>query len=276
MIPVAVLERHPRVGSNQFYIADHYDVMAELDRDVHDNIGLAEAEVATALRLMGVVPKRVFLPCFGTGRHIGPLLEAGVERIVGVDLSRRCVKKARRLIGRDPRIELNIGDLTDWTTDESFDATILLGNSFGDIIDRERLLRVTRNMVAPIVPHGLFLMDYIGEGYLDRCQAGTTTHWQTTLNGRPVIDERTPSYDPETGIMTIHVRVTDVQTGKLVWHGSYQKVVLSPDEVNVHFQTAGLTIWPVGTATTVNHYYTGQEDELGMIARSTWYLGTRL
>src|SRR3989344_4308206 len=115
-------------GRNQFNIAGHYDVMAELDADVHDDALLSRTEVALALRLIGDAPRSVFLACFGTGRHIAALLAAGVKRIVGVDLSPKCVAKARRQWAGDQRVELHVGDLATWRTRERFDVCILLGN----------------------------------------------------------------------------------------------------------------------------------------------------
>jgi hypothetical protein len=245
--------------------------MAELDKDVHDNTRLSESEVAAAIGLLGSVPHSVFLPCFGTGRHIAPLLALGVKRIVGVDLSPACVEKAKRIHGRDFRVSLHIGDLGSWRSHERFDACILLGNSFGDIVNTRVLERVTLGMVEPVISDGAFLMDYIGEGYLDRC--GTTTRWESNLGDTLVFDDRTPRYDPRTGVMSIDVRAASAEDGDLIWSGCYQKIVLSQDAVREHFARVGVEIAPLGLATTLNSYYLDHEGNLGMIARSTWWIG---
>ncbi len=272
MIPVhASLLRPP-----QFRIAQHYDVMADLDRDVHDDRALAETEVDTAIRLIDSVPRRVFLPCFGTGRHIAPLLARGVQYIVGVDLSPRCVEKARESFGNDTRVELHVGDLTSWRTTERFDASILLGNSFGDIVDLDLLRRVTRGMVAPLTTDGTFLMDYIGEGYLDRCRAGTLVRWEAELKGKSVYDDRTPRFDPIMHVMSIDVRATDRSTGGKVWTGTYQKTILNDGSVKQHFREVGFNLSPIGPATQINPYYTHHTGELGMLACSTWWMGRRI
>lgn len=260
----------------QFKIADHYDVMAQLDRDVHDDLALASAEVDTALEQIGSIPERVFLPCFGTGRHIAPLLERGVKRIVGVDLSPKCVEKARKAHLDDTRVSLYVGDLTSWYASEEFDASILLGNSFGDIIDPELLRRVTRGMVNPLCHNGVFLMDYIGRGYLDRCLDGKPVRWTARLHDIPVIDSRTPRYDPVSRVMSIDVRASHQTTGEIIWVGTYQKTILTDAEVKDHFRRLGIKMEPIGSATNLNPYYAYHTGELGMIARSTWWIGTRI
>lgn len=261
----------------QFSIADHYDVMAELDRDVHDDEHLSATEADAALALVGMVPRSVFLPCFGTGRHIPRLLERGVDRVVGVDLSPVCVEKARRLFHGDSRVELHVGDLSTWQTSERFDTAVLLGNSFGDIINRELLLAVTRGMVAPVRTGGAFVMDYIGQGYLDRCESGKTTTWQAVLHEQQVEDRRTPSFNFASRVMTINVEAVAVNGAEhVLWRGYYQKLILDHREVQHHFAEVGMDIRSCGRATEVNAaYYHGHEGELGMIARSTWWVGKK-
>lgn len=260
----------------QFSIADHYDIMAELDRDVHDDAALSATEADLALALIGAVPPSVFLPCFGTGRHIGRLLECGVQRIVGVDLSPRCVDKARRQFVGDPRVELVVGNLATWRTPERFDAVILLGNSFGDIIDPRVLAKVTSGMIAPLAQTGTFLMDYIGEGYLDRACSRISSCWDAVLHGTTVEDRRTPRFDEETRVMSIDVEVRAKRDGTQVWTGCYQKAVLSDKQLRTHFVERGLLLRAHGRATELNRdYYGNHHGELGMIARSTWWTGHR-
>lgn len=271
MTPASASLRRPE----QFNIASHYDVMVQLDRDVHDDHDLAQSEVETAIDLIGHVPHRVFLPCFGTGRHIAALLARGVERIVGVDLSPKCVEKARDRFGDDPRVVLHVGDLTRWRTGERFGASILLGNSFGDIIDPDLLQRVTHGMVDPLAHDGTFLMDYIGRGYLDRCLEGKPVRWQARLHDIPVFDNRTPRYDSVSHVMSIDVRASHQTTGELIWIGGYQKAILTDAEVREHFRRVGIEMTSIGSATDLNSYYANHTGELGMIARSTWWVGRR-
>lgn len=264
----------------QFQISAHYDVMAQLDQDVHDDVPLSQSEAALALRLIGSVPRRVFLPCFGTGRHIPALLAAGVQEIVGVDLSPACVAKAKAAYGQDPRVRLEVGDLLTWPnqgSQDQFDAVILLGNSFGDCIDPETLAALTLAMVRPLRPGGSFLMDYIGQGYLDRCAGNVTSVWDAMLDGQPVKDCRTPSLDASGRVMTIKVVARSSGEEKSVrWSGAYQKRILSESEVATLFTDCGVTLRPVGPATTLNSsYYGSHGGELGMIARSTWWRGIK-
>ncbi len=247
--------------------------MAQLDQDVHDDVDLSRTEVSLALRLIGTVPRSVFLPCFGTGRHIPHLLDKGVERIVGVDLSPVCVEKARRQVGDNYRVELHTGDLQSWKTAERFDAVILLGNSFGDIVDRDLLNRVTGGMVAPLREKGVFVMDYIGERYVFRC--GGSTSWESTYDGHKVIDTRTPYYDPLTRVMTINVSATDLESGEELWAGHYQKLILTGEETEEHLLQHGVAITARGLARELNTEYHGWAN-LGMLAESTWWVGQRI
>lgn len=265
-------------GPAQFNIPVHYNVMAELDRDAHDDLALAATEADLTLRLIGDVPRSVFLPCCGTGRHIIPFRQREVHRIVGVDLSPRCLAKARELAWLDlgRAVHLARGDLATWRTREEFDTVVCLGNSFGDIMDPTVLAAVTTGMVDPLRTGGVVILDYIGEGFLDQCREGRTNEWDATLCGRPVKDSRTPRFDQATRIMTIDVVVTAADDGAELWRGSYQKRVLSDAELVAHFANAGVRLERMGMATELNRdYYDHHTGDLGMIARSTWWRGTK-
>ncbi|MDO8618111.1 MAG: class I SAM-dependent methyltransferase [Candidatus Uhrbacteria bacterium] len=269
----------PRVRPRQFGIREHYDVMSELDRDVHDDEPLARSEVSSTLRLMAnVVPRSLLLPCCGTGRHAAQFLERGVERLVGVDLSPECLNKARQQVSKSrwPNAAHFIEtDLRSWDTDEKFDAAAVLGNSFADVIERDALREVTVGMVRLLRRGAFFIMDYIGRNYLDRC--GHSSSWQVVFDGKRATDCRTPRYDPVSQVMTIDVIVTDNETGRILWEGFYQKLVLMDAEVVAHFDGVGVDLRRVGVATDLHPaYYAGHDpNALGMIARSTWWVGIK-
>ena len=274
----------------QFEIAAHYNVMAELDADIHGNKELSRREVELALRLIGCVPETVFLPCFGTGRHIGPLLDAGVQRIVGVDLSPECVKKARQEFSREPHVSLILGDLcAPAPRQRQFDAVLLLGNSFGDLVDDRALKRFVAGITTPLKPGGCFVMDYIGTNYLKRCQSGAASEWSAMLSGCPVRDIRTPRYDKKGRVMTIEVEVRQypypifgaipgaiLSRGTVLWRGYYQKKVLGHIAVQHLFDESGVRLQPRGKASSLNEYFLGHDpSEFGMISQSEWWIGTK-
>lgn len=263
---------------SQFDIPAHYNVMAELDRDVHDDLALSATEANLTLRLIGDVPRRMFMPCCGTGRHIVPFRQHDVRRIVGVDLSPRCLTKAAEFAWLDlgRAVHLARGDLATWRTREEFDAAVCLGNSFGDIVDPEILAQVTVGMVHPVRQGGVVIFDYIGKDFLDQCREGRTNEWDATLCGRPVRDRRTPRFDQATRIMTIDVVVTAADNGTVLWTGFYQKRVLSDTELVDHFASAGVRLERMGLASELNRdYYGHHAGNLGMIARSTWWRGVK-
>src|SRR3989338_1145828 len=265
-------------AQRQFNLERHYDLMAQLDADVHDDDALSRAEAETALRLIRAVtnsvPSHVSLPCFGTGRHIPCLLEGGVKRITGVDLSEACVEKARHALSSKAPAVLVQGDVREHIP-ANVDAVILLGNSFGDLIDLRGLRQMTEAMVAPLPPGGAFLMDYIGKGFLERCRNKTVGRWDAMFDGRKVLDERIPCYDGH-GVMTINVVVRDAETRKQVATTCYQKRILDDREVVTFFDQLGVTLTRIGPAHEVNLHYAGQPIVgLGMIGASTWWVGVK-
>lgn len=258
-----------------FDLGAHYDVMEQLDQDVHDNAELSRWEATTALQLVGPTPASVFLPCFGTGRHVRPLLEMGVARIVGVDLSPKCVAKAHRLVGEDSRVSLTLGDLLRFSAPERCEAAVLLGNSFADCTDLRLLERLTAAMVAPLKKGGTFIMDYVGETYLGRCYSGKTSQWDAVLDGEPVYDRRTPRFDPNTRVMTIDVEVVS-KNGEPRWRGQYQKLIVRDGELVSLFDRLGLDLTCAGPAYAVNRYVTEHpEVALGMIGAANWWVGKK-
>lgn len=259
-------------SAEQFDIALHYDRMEQLDRDVHDNVDLSRSEVEVAFKLVGHVPERVFLPCFGTGRHIPHLLERGVKRIVGVDLSPKCVAKAHGLIGDNSRVKLEVGDLREWKTNEQFAAALLLGNSFGDLLNYNELAKFARALLAPLAPDGAFVMDYIGAGYLTKVDKSI---WDATIDGVAVSDERFPTFNPFNRVMTIRVNALAKDSGEVVYSGRYQKKILERWRVKRFFRKIDMRIRPMGIAHELNPYYQAHGGELGMIAKSTWWIGRK-
>lgn len=258
----------------QFDIAAHYNAMVELDRDVHDNTELASSEVDLVLEILRGVPKTLFLPCFGTGRHIPHFLNAGVQKIVGVDLSPVCVAKAKTLYGDDSRVELIEADLITWQSPIKFDAAILLGNSFADCINPLQLAKLTKAMIAPLKRMSPFVMDYIGQNYLANCRARQLSIWTAQFEGREVLDIRIPRYTNRSKIMTIDVLCVDNKNVSIpVWQGSYQKLVLSNLEVIGLFQNAGVKMQIAGKASELNTYVASRASSFGMISKANWWLG---
>lgn len=262
----------------QFDLRRHYDIMAALDADVHRDAELSAAEARAALTIIGDVPKRMFLPCCGTGRHIRPLLAFGVSKILGVDLSEKCLDKARDDFDQDRRVALYCEDLRAWSADEPCNALIMLGNSFGDLVDLGETRRMVRQMVAQLKGGAAIIMDYIGTGFLRRCEEQSATRWPIRYQGRACTDTRIPWYDPKRRIMTIEVSVTDDLNGQYLWRGHYQKLVLDEGQVRALFRDCGVRIEPVGVATripVIRDYYASFRGERGMLGVSTWWRGIK-
>jgi len=264
-------------------------MMVELDKDIHENAELSASEVDLAIRLMGYVPQSVFLPCVGTGRHIPRLLEHGVERIVGVDVSPKNFRHAQHLVKGSDGVDIILADLRAWESSERFDAVLLLGNSFGDLLDLKELRRFSASITRPLRTHGTFVMDYIGTNYLAECENAQTKVWDVAIRGIPALDSRIPRYDRNTGVMIIDVFVTRKDTTTLhpasprvLWRGCYKKKVLNNREVTELFDGLGdshtrdtrVALRLAGDAASLNPYYASMPmDKFGMLAKSTWWVG---
>jgi len=260
----------------QFDIPSHYDLMVELDSDVHEDLELSRSEVELALRLLGRVPESVFLPCFGTGRHIPPLLEAGVKRIVGVDVSNASVAKAVERLRGDARVELIVADLTKWNPKEQFEAVLLLGNSFGDVLDWSQLRRFVSALSRSLKADGLLIMDYIGQGYSHLYQGSDPLVWFSSYLGKPVKDSRKVCFCPDCQVLTIHIQVRDRDSGEHILYDTYKKVVLASGQVERLFGEYLIGMTRPDMACEINPYYSGLEANLGMLACSTWWVGKKL
>lgn len=81
----------------------------------------------------------------GSGRYIGPLVEAGAKRIVGIDLSTEMLELARVLADQitGARVDFILGDFADWPGGEEFDLIVAMG-FFDYVHDPAALLKRMR------------------------------------------------------------------------------------------------------------------------------------
>ena len=90
---------------------------------------IAERFVRTMQHAIAVSPTSVLDVGCGSGRYISALAEAGVQRLVGIDLSHEMLELARRqtchLTGA--RSELIQSDFSEWSPGEEFDLIVAMG-----------------------------------------------------------------------------------------------------------------------------------------------------
>jgi 2-polyprenyl-3-methyl-5-hydroxy-6-metoxy-1,4-benzoquinol methylase len=88
----------------------------------------------------------------GSGRYIRPLVEAGVKRIVGIDLSSEMLDLARAQASQvtGARIDFVHADFADWPAGEEFDLIVAMG-FFDYVHDPAVLLAKMRSLCSKSV-----------------------------------------------------------------------------------------------------------------------------
>ena len=116
--------------------------------------------------------KRVLDVCCGTGRHARLLVERGYD-VTGIDVNERALTQASASIG--PRATLLNHDMRHIDQlDESFDAVLLLWQSFGQFDDLTNL-HVLRQIADRLATAGRFVLDVYHRGFFET-RLGTRVH----------------------------------------------------------------------------------------------------
>lgn len=140
-----------------------------------------DARRAVAL-IRGVVPWRegdriLDLAC-GPGRHAAEL-ERGGGRLVGFDLSRVMLRRARERTGA----RLVRGDMRALPfRDGSFALAVNLFTSFGYFVDDDEHRRVVQQVAAALTPGGHFVLDYLNAEQV-RHSLELGERWKRSGNG---------------------------------------------------------------------------------------------
>jgi D-alanine-D-alanine ligase len=109
-------------------------VYLQTDGDVVEDNRNTEREIDEILRIAGLEPgDRILDLCCGQGRHTLELARRGFENVTGMDRSRYLIRLARSRARRDSlTVNFKEGDARKVRLPEgSFDAVLILGNSFG-------------------------------------------------------------------------------------------------------------------------------------------------
>ena len=147
---------------------------------------------------MGIKPEdRILDLCCGQGRHSIELANREFVNIEGLDRSRYLIQKARkesekRALG----VKFREGDARKlpYKTD-TFDAVVILGNSFGYFESEEEDLKVLREVLRVLKPMGKVLLDVAGGEYLKSNLQNRS--WEWVDNRFFVCRERSLSSDGE-------------------------------------------------------------------------------
>jgi D-alanine-D-alanine ligase len=156
------------------------ELYLKTDGDIVENAELTTREMDAFLELMPIAKNaRILDLCCGQGRHALELATRGFTNVVGVDRSTFLLRQARlrAQVGGLP-IQFHEGDARAIPlASESFDAALVLGNSFGyfeEPSDDEAMLRD----ICRILRHGgTILVDVSDGNRLRRCFEPRSWEW---------------------------------------------------------------------------------------------------
>jgi D-alanine-D-alanine ligase len=131
------------------------ELYLKTDGDVVENAGLTRREIDLFLELLPLAKNAKILDvCCGQGRHSLELAQRGFVNLTGVDRSAFLLQKARfRAQAAELAVQFHEGDARAIPlADASFDAALVLGNSFGyfeSASDDEVMLRDIHRVLRP-------------------------------------------------------------------------------------------------------------------------------
>ncbi len=164
--PLAHLERHVPPDWWRTLFGPLYLLT---DGDVVMDPALTRAEVDRIVELVGLRPEqRVLDLCCGQGRHALELARRGFARVQGLDRSPYLIETARETAGREGLdVPFLNGDCRELPFGRgSFDAVLLMGNSFGYFATPDDDRVVLREVRRVLQPEGQVLLDLASGAYL--------------------------------------------------------------------------------------------------------------
>lgn len=198
----------------------------------HRDARSAEAEVAFAVRALDPSPgaRLLDLAC-GAGRHLRALESAGFD-MVGLDLSRQLLTRARshresRLVRADMR-GLPFPDA-------SFDAVVSFFTSFGYFPTAEEDFSVLREVRRVLQSHGRYLIDFL---HAPSVETGLVPRSESEREGYRILEERAIAG----GRVTKTVSITEVATGASVLRYQESVRLYAPEELEDLVVRAGFGI----------------------------------
>ncbi len=104
----------------------------------------------------------------GRGRHSITLAQRGYQ-VTGIDLSRKAIKKAKRIAGQHnlENVEFFVRDMRD-PLPKQFDAIVNLFTTFGYFLEDEENRKVLRNTKKMLAKGGVLFIDYLNPQYVEK------------------------------------------------------------------------------------------------------------
>jgi len=139
------------------------------DGDVVDNLQITRTEVDLISDALNLSPEHSVLDlCCGQGRHALELARRGIRNVEGLDRSHYLIQKAKGCAkGEGLGVRFREGDARKLPyPPDSFDAVLILGNSFGYFESLQDDLRVLKEVLRVLKPWGKVLIDIADGEYL--------------------------------------------------------------------------------------------------------------
>ena len=192
---------------NAYYLKTDSDVVADEK--------ITAKEIETFIKLLDIKPNDSILDlCCGQGRHTLELASRGFQNIEGLDRSRYLIRKARTT-SRKKNISCHFreGDARNLPyKPDTFNAILLLGNSFGYFESISDDLKVLKEVFRTLRPWGKLFIDLTDGEYLKKNFQPRS--WEWIDKDLFVCRERSLSLDKQR-LISREV-ITDVNKGVLV------------------------------------------------------------
>ena len=164
--PVSNLEEHVRPDWWRRIFNATY---LKTDGDVVDDLNITRNEVDYFSDLLHLSAEdRILDLCCGQGRHSLELAREGFKKVEGLDRSHYLIQRAKTQAKKEGlSLKFREGDARRLPyPSDSFDAVMLLGNSFGYFETVQDDLRVLKEIFRVLKPWGRFIIDVTDGAYL--------------------------------------------------------------------------------------------------------------
>ncbi len=164
--PVSHLEEHV---NPEWWKKIFNSLYLKTDADIVDDASITRQEIDTFYSTLELGPESHVLDlCCGQGRHSLELARRGLKSVEGLDRSHYLIQRAKSTAKKEGLgVRFREGDArkTPYATD-TFDAVMLLGNSFGYFETSEEDLRVLKEVKRILKPGAKVLLDVADGSFL--------------------------------------------------------------------------------------------------------------
>jgi D-alanine-D-alanine ligase len=209
------------------------------DADVVDDQNITLREVDLFSEILKLSPEDKILDlCCGQGRHSLELARRGFQNVEGVDRSHYLIQKAKSQTKREGlKVKFREGDARKLPyPPDTFDAVMILGNSFGYFETAQDDLRVLKEVFRVLKPWGRVLVDVADGEYLRMNFQPRSWEW---------IDEkyfvcRERSFSTDKQRLISREVVTHIEKG-VIADQFYAERLYTRESLEEHLKTAGFS-----------------------------------